>query len=209
MILLGAGAGLAPAPAAAHPFGPPPRATISAHDDVVRVDWEAEADDAAMVAARVGLVSEDIAPAYLEGDDSLIPDEATRRALLESPALTDYLLEHITVRQDGSECDARLVEPSDFLFDGVSTEHRCADTVTTVDVSVTLLHEEDERYRTFGIGDGLEPDLAAFTASSPTHTWSTVVEEGAARWPLGAGVTAAAAGVGGLGFLVSRRLVAR
>ncbi len=170
LLSVGLLAGIA-APALAHPGGGllPPHARLSAEDEVVWIEWTAPQDDAAHVGEAVGVFPEGTMEAFLVGPEELLPTDEQVRELSEAPELEAYLLEHVTVRQRGTPCDGQVEPAEDFLMDGARFEFRCDEPVEQVDVRVTILHDEDPRYDTFGVDGTVWTVL--FTSAQPEHTW--------------------------------------
>jgi len=169
------GLGLLAGPASvvwAHPGGGllPPHARFSADGDVVRIEWTAPQDDAAHVGEAVGIFPEGTMEAFLTGPDELIPTDEEVRELAASSELQAYLLEHVTVRQEGVSCDGRVEPAEDFLVDGAEFTFRCPEPVAQVDVRITILQDQDPRYDTFGVDGTVWTVL--FSSAQPEHTWN-------------------------------------
>jgi hypothetical protein len=165
-------------PADAHPGGgfAPPHARLSADGNVVTVQWYAPPDDAAHVGEAVGYFPPGTMEAFLVGPDDALPTDGEVRELAASPALEAYFLEHVQIRQDGVPCPGEVEVADDFLAEGAELTFRCPATVEEVDVRVTVLHDQDPRYDTFGVDGTVWTVL--FTSSQPEHTWDAVAADG-------------------------------
>lgn len=165
-------------PAVAHPGGgfAPPHARLSADGNVVTVQWYAPPDDAAHVGEAVGYFPPGTMEAFLVGPDDALPTDDEVRELAASPALEAYFLEHVQIRQDGVPCAGEVEVAEDFLTEGADLTFRCPETVEEVDVRVTVLHDQDPRYDTFGVDGTVWTVL--FTAAQPEHTWDAAAADG-------------------------------
>ena len=186
-ILLGAGGS-----AIAHPSGEfgPPTARLSADGRTVTIELAAPPDDAAAIGTAIGLLPEGSMEAFLLEDEDAQPTEEEIRELSASPELRAYLLEHVEVRQDGQGCAGEARPGEDFLADGAELTFTCGAPVEVVDVRITVLHDVDPRYATFGL-DGSRWTVL-FTVAQPEHPWDA---SGAASGP---GLAALLAIVGGV-----------
>lgn len=131
--------------------------------------WTAPPDDAAWIGESLGLLPDGSMDAYLGGSADAYPTEAELAALRSSPDLEEYLLEHVRIRQDGVDCDGEVEVAQDFVADGASFRFTCPQAVGTAEIRITILHEQDESFRTFS-GDGTLQD-ALHTAARPGHDW--------------------------------------
>lgn len=186
-ILIGVGGS-----AIAHPSGEfgPPTARLSADGRTVTIDLAAPPDDAAAIGTSIGLLPEGSMEAFLLEDEDAQPTEEQIRELSASPELRAYLLEHVEVRQDGQACSGEARPADDVFADGAQLTFTCDDPVDTVDVRITVLHDVDPRYATFGL-DGSRWTVL-FTAAQPEHPWD------AAAAVAGPGPAALLAIVGGV-----------
>jgi MYXO-CTERM domain-containing protein len=167
-----AGVVVAAVPAAAHPFGPPPTATISASDRTITIDWQATPDDAVAIGELLGLMPEGSTAAYRqESAAQVAPSRQAEAALSASPLLADYLREHITVTQDGTPCAPDVPAPGDFVHQGARILLTCPDPVAEVTLRITMLHSIHSAYRTFAVGADTSPSQSVFTVEAPAHTW--------------------------------------
>ena len=198
--------GLVAAPAAAHPFGPPPTARISSQGSTVSIEWSATPDDAVAIGEKLGLMPPGSVAAYRqEGTTQVAPSSVDEATFTASPLLATYLTEHIVVTQDGRPCGAAVPPMRDFVHEGARVELTCPGPVTTVDIRISILHEIHEAYRTVGIGTDSDPARSVFTVSAPQHTWTFgAPRSGTAPW-LGATVVAATMAAGGAAFVMARR----
>lgn len=210
VVTLAAGAVLAAvaSPAAAHPFGPPPTARITANGDTLTVAWSATPDDAVAIGEELGVMPEGSTAAYRQDAAAQVaPSAADEAALSASPALHAYIAERITAAQDGSPCRPEIPPISDFVHEGVRLLLRCPEPVTTVTLSITMLHDIHPAYRTLATGLGASPGQSVFTVEAPTHEWRFLIPAGQRRTSLAAvvGVGAAAGVLAAVAVLIWRR----
>lgn len=172
-------------PAAGHAGSELPTAVWDPADGrEVTGTWTAPPDDAAWIGETLGLLPDGSMEAYLGGSADAYPSEDDLAALTSSPELADYLLEHVRVRQDGVDCDGEVEVADDFVADGARFRFTCPQEVATAEIRITILHDQDETFRTFS-GDGTLQD-ALHTAEQPSHTWDFTAAEGvAADEPVG------------------------
>lgn len=198
-------------PAGAHPFGPPPTALVSASGHEVRVDWGAAPDDALVVGMAIGILDDGSLERYLEGPVQTAPPAADEEELSASPLLRDYVLERITVSQDGVACDGTVAPIASFLTDGASVTYQCPRPVAAVDLRMTMLHDVHDSYRTFAITEGRgTPAQSVFTTESPEQRWDFSAwppERDDRGWgaPLGLLGVVGAGTAGALGAMAWRR----
>lgn len=167
------------APAAAHPFGPPPTAMITADGDEVRIVWESAADDAVAVGVQVGVAQEEHVDTYLEAPAQAALPEDVELAISEAPEVHAYLTDRIVVRQDGEGCDATLETISNFVWDGATLVHRCPEEVGEVEIEISMLHDRHPAYRTFAIAaETADPPHGVFTSSDPVREWDLTEANG-------------------------------
>ncbi|MET8635245.1 hypothetical protein ABZX69_44280 [Streptomyces sp. NPDC004074] len=129
------------APAAAHPFGPPPTARISADGSRIRLVWKATADDWVLLGQALGAFdnpSGDEAFATLTGEQKL----------QRSGKLHTYLLDRIGVIQNGAACRGVLAIPQHLLDNGVDFTFTCPHPVKSLDVRIAALTNLNAAYRT-------------------------------------------------------------
>jgi hypothetical protein len=82
----------------------------------------------------------------------------------------DYLLDRITVRQDGAPCPGRLATLDRLLRQGAQLSYRCPADVRELDVTVGALTDLNEAYRTMlTSATPASPDRSLFTAAESTH----------------------------------------
>ena len=160
------------APAAAHPFGPPPTAEIVAEGSQITVDWTATPDDAVAIGELLGLMPEGSTAAYRqEGAAQVAPSRAAEAALSAAPELHDYLTEHIVALQDERPCAGTVPAVDDFVHEGAQVVLTCPAPVAEVELRITMLHEIHPAYRTFAVGEDSEPSQSVFTVEAPQHRW--------------------------------------
>jgi hypothetical protein len=197
---------LSAAPAAAHPFGPPPTARISAQGATVSIAWSATPDDAVAIGESLGVMPPGSVAAYRqEGGTQVAPSSADEARFSASPLLREYLIEHIAVSQAGQPCAASVPAIGDFVHAGARIDLTCPAPVTTVDLRISMLHEIHEAYRTVAIGTGSEPRRSVFTVSAPEHTWTFGAGGGGTAPWLGAGIVTATVALAGAAFVLARR----
>lgn len=182
---------LAGSVAHAHPFGPPPTALVAAAGNRVVVEWAAAPDDAMVVGMSIGVLDDASLERYLEGPVQSAPSASKEEELSASEDLRGYLLDRITVAQDGRRCDGAVDPIDNFLTDGARVVHECPEPVTVVDLRIAMLHDVHESYRTFAIteGDG-QPPQSAFTSDRPEQRWDFAADPDGpgSRGPLLAGL---------------------
>jgi hypothetical protein len=148
----------------AHPFGPPLTATVSTDGSQVVMQWVAADDDWVSLGEHVGAF--DVADA-----DALTGAELLAR----SPGVSDYLLEHLVVTQDGTACEGR-VDAIDPLGEGARLVFDCGAPVTEVELTVAALTDINESYRTVVSNEGETGTL--FTADTATQPWDFEAGDG-------------------------------
>jgi hypothetical protein len=196
---LGVAGLFAPASAFGHASSEVPHARIAADGATVEVTWQAAADDAADVGVAVGRLPPEAVEAYLGGPIDDLPSDDAIAELSSSPELRDYLLEHIAVSQAGRPCPGVARPAPDFLADGATVSFTCPAEVEVVDLRITMLHDRDPAYRTFGVDGGLQ--TTAHTVRSPEHPWDVTRSPSASgpgadvAWLAGGVVLALVAGV--------------
>lgn len=159
-------------PAGAHPFGPPPTALVTAQDRTVVVEWRSAADDAMAVGAQIGLATEEMVEAYLESATQAAPPSHVEEEISESAQLRDYLTERIVVRQDGERCEATVHPIDNFVWDGATVAHECAEPIAAIEVEISMLHDRHSAFRTFALAaESADPPHAVFTKHKPTTEW--------------------------------------
>jgi hypothetical protein len=176
----------APAPADAHAAGELPTARLSADGDTVTVQLTIADDDAALIGTLLGQLPEGAMEAYLGRPDE-VPSDDEVLAFSASPELRAYLLDHVAVSQDGSPCEGTADPAERFVEDGAVLTFRCPAEVTTASIRISVLHDQDEAYRTYSV-DGTE-QFAVHSPTAPEHEWDfTLAGEGAtvpASWLVG------------------------
>lgn len=161
-----------PGPASAHPLGLPAFAQMTlTGPDTVSITWNAAPDDVAALARSLGV---DVAPG---GVLTRQQDAAFSRSL----ALTEVLRDKVTVAQDGELCRSEVVVTS-IVARGASWEFTCGTPVGEVDVTIALLTDIDERYRT--LTSATTPEgVHRFMFTSAASTQSIALQPGEARAP--------------------------
>jgi hypothetical protein len=143
--------GLAGSPAAAHPFGPPSTAKVTARGESLTLVWHAAEDDWVALGQSLG--------AFDDPSTELTGEQKLQR----SPAVHRYLLERMTVRQAGQPCPGRLGELTDLLAAGATIVYDCPAKVDQVLIKLAALMDLNEAYRTVLTGDS----EALFTVTTP------------------------------------------
>lgn len=172
---------VAPLPSSAHGSLVVPTARLQAQGDTVEVAWSAAEDDTAAIAVALGMAPRQALLDHLAAlaalDDGADPqplvDELVasvdRDQLAGSPQLHAYLLGTIEVHQGQQPCAGTVGPTATFLTDGVTLTFRCPAPIDTIDLTVTVLMDQDPTHRTFST-DG-RGDVALHTAAAPTQTW--------------------------------------
>lgn len=193
------------APPIAHPFGPPPSARIRADGPTVIIDWTSAADDAIAVGEQLGVLPEGSTQAYREGAavTQVAPSVESEQQLARSPELQRYLLDRLTVQQDGQPCAAEVAPIENFVANGARVIATCPRPVSQVDITIAMLTDIHTAYRTFAVGQGSTPQQFVYTMRQPSQAWRFGVAspaEGPSSPAVLAG--AAVAAVAGSGLLV-------
>jgi len=180
-----------PAVSSAHGSLRVPTARLQAQGDTVEVAWSAAEDDTAAIAVALGMAPMEALLDHLSAlaalddgaDAQPLVDELVSRVdrdrLAGSPQLEGYLLDTIEVHQDQQPCAGTVGPTTTFLTDGVRLTFRCPAPVDAVDLTVTVLMDQDPTHRTFST-DG-RGDVALHTAATPTQTWRLDADTPAAQ----------------------------
>lgn len=107
--------------------------------------------------------------AFLLQDEDAQPTAEQIRELSASSELRAYLLDHVQVLQDGRACPGEARPAQDFLTDGAELTFTCEGPLEVVDVRVTVRHDQDPRYTTFGL-DGAGWTVL-FAVAQPEYPW--------------------------------------
>ena len=163
-----------PTAAGAHPLGLPAFAQIALHDDgVVTIAWNAAPDDVAALARSIGVEVAQGQVLSREQDAQLSTSETLRTALLDGVAVT----------QDGRACRGEVFTRS-LVTDGARWRFDCPSAAGSVEVTISLLTDVDQRYRTLATVATTEgPERAMFTAAAPTHTFELALDGSSAPAP--------------------------
>ncbi len=199
---------LVASPAAAHPFGPPPTARISAEGRTVTVAWSATPDDAVAIGENLGIMPPGSVAAYRqEGAAQVAPSSEDEARLSASAELVEYLTDNITVEQDGTPCEPTVPAIDDFVHAGARVVARCPIAVERATLRITMLHDINEAYRTVGIGRRTDPAQSVFTVAAPQLEWQFGVSPRTRPSPavVGAAAGAVLAGIGLLALGYRRR----
>lgn len=166
------GAMLAPGPASAHPFGDPQTVSIrldADRGDVVHVTWRVGGpDDLTVLGVSLGLLP----------DDRILTDGAVdyrytdAGVLGRSETFSRYLLERITITNNGQPC-AGNVEPILSLgLKGATADYACPGPVTKANVAVRMLTDLNPAYRTLATGPSGQK--AVYDGANDSHDWTLV-----------------------------------
>lgn len=149
-------------PAAAHPFGPPPTARISAAGSQVQLVWKASADDWVLLGQALGAFDN---PSGDQNFATLTGEQKLQR----SQQLHTYLLDRIGVSQRGAPCRGALVVPRHLLDNGVDFTFACPRPVDDVDVRLTALTDLNTAYRTMLSASHATPARTLVTSDHTTQ----------------------------------------
>lgn len=158
----------AAAGASAHPFGEPEKAEISlTAPDTVRVHWEAGmVDDYTYLAQVLGVL-----PADREMLDGVITPAVGDSYLVGSAdSFPAYLRRHITVNAGRRRCEGVVQPIRQLASRGVDIDFRCPDAVTSASVSISVLSDLSELYKTIATGPGDQREV--YAGSTSTHDWT-------------------------------------
>jgi hypothetical protein len=196
---------LLPAAAAfGHASGIVPQARLSADGHEVSVHWWAAGDDVADIGVGLGLLPEEASLAFI-GIGEAYPTPAEEAAFARSDALHAYLLDNLEVSQDGVACEPSLTVPDEVFSEGVHYAFTCPEIVEQVAVHISLLHDVDERFRTYSVDGTVWTEI--HSVRHPEHVWdATLAAPGAGggdRTLLFAGLGILLGG-GGAGLWVAR-----
>lgn len=157
-----------PAPAQAHPFGPPQTVTVdAAPGGDVRVRWRVGGtDDLTLLGISLGVIPQD----RVMLDGAVVFEDGDAAALAAAPELNDYLVEHVEVTSDGTACTGAATPTDALAEEGVELTYDCGAAATAATVRVTTLTDLHPAYRTLATGpDG---QRAVYDAEQPTHEWA-------------------------------------
>lgn len=191
--------------ASGHASGIVPQARLSADGQQVAMHWWAAGDDVADIGVGLGLLPEEASLAFLGiGDAYPTPEEEA--AFARSEALHAYLLDNVEVSQDGARCDAAVAVSDEVFAEGVRYTFTCPEVVEQVAVSISLLHDLDERFRTYSI-DGTVW-TAIHSIRHPEHVWDATLAASSSADAGGRALLVGGVGVllvgGGAGLWISR-----
>lgn len=152
-----------PAPAAAHPFGPPATARIDVDGTEVTITWQAAEDDWVALGQSLGAFED---PAAGPVDTTLTGEQKLAR----STQVRRYLTERITVRQAGEPCRSTVLPLEDLLRQGARLTFDCPQPAVEVEIRLDALTDLHTAYRTVLTAAGpMTPDQALFTSAQTTH----------------------------------------
>ncbi|GIF62290.1 hypothetical protein Ais01nite_03250 [Asanoa ishikariensis] len=166
------GATLAPGRASAHPFGDPQTVAISLdadRGDLVHVTWRVGGpDDLTVLGVSLGVLPED----RILTDGAVDYRYTDPGVLGKSEQFRRYLLDRITITNDGQPC-VGSVEPILALgLKGATADYICAQPVTTATVAVRMLTDLNPAYRTLATGPSGQKSV--YDGSADTHDWTLV-----------------------------------
>lgn len=169
MVWASLAATLAPAPAQAHPFGPPQQAAVDlapGSEGIVRVRWRVGGtDDLTLLGISLGLLPE----SRRMMDGAVFFEDADAQALAESPLFAEYLLRQVTVSAAGGACRGTVEDVSQLATKGVTLHFACAEAPVDPEVRISLLTDLHPEYRTLATGpDG---QRAVYADGADTHEW--------------------------------------
>lgn len=190
-------------PASAHPFGPPATARIGVDGERLTISWHAAEDDWVALGQSLGAFED---PSSGNVETGLTGEQKLER----SPAVRDYLLEHITVGQAGKRCAGRLDKLEQLVKQGARVSFECAAPVTEVAVTISALTDLNTAYRTALTSEvAMTPSEVLFTANEGTHQVRLSAGTGGSGRPAAVGTVAAGTGIAAVailaGVLVNRR----
>ncbi|MFS3128424.1 hypothetical protein ACLM5J_08450 [Nocardioides sp. Bht2] len=159
-----------PAPAQAHPFGPPQQAAVDrapGEQNQVRVRWRVGGtDDLTLLGISLGLLPE----SRRMMDGAVFFNDADAEALIASPLFADYLLDQVRVTAAGVACPGRVDDVTQLATSGVTLLFACAEEPTEPEVTIKLLTDLHPEYRTLATGpDG---QRAVYADGAQTHGWT-------------------------------------
>ncbi|MEO3743462.1 hypothetical protein [Plantactinospora sp. B5E13] len=150
-------------PAGAHPFGPPSTARISVEGSRVAIAWIAAEDDWVALGRSLGAFDD---PALAAVAGELTGEQKLQR----STRVHDYLLDRITIRQNGVPCPGRLAALDRLLDEGAQLDFDCPTEVVDVEVTLGALTDLNEAYRTMLTSQTpADPGRTLFTSTEPTQ----------------------------------------
>ena len=157
---------LAPAPAEAHPFGPPQAAEVSAAGDRVQVRWRFGAtDDLSYLAAAL----EALPPERVLLDGAVLYEAGDEELLTEDPAFHDYVGQHLLASRAGQPCTGEVESVADLPEQGVVVAFDCPAATGPVSVTIDMLTDLHPAYRTLATGPGGQ--RAVYATDAPSHEW--------------------------------------
>lgn len=154
----------------AHPFGPPPRSWLEVDGTTVRLSWEASYDDYLALGEELGYFEPGTASAYLDPSVQVAPPRSDEEAFASSGALRDYLADNLVVEHDQRRCEVEAVRARAILERGAEIVHECPTAPQALTLRVTMLHDVNDAYRTFGLAEEGPPGpFAIFSTQEPAH----------------------------------------
>jgi hypothetical protein len=166
--------------ASAHPFGDPESAEISlTDDDTVRVHWQVGmVDDFTYLAQALGVLDPD--RELLDG--VLTPELGDWYRVQRAPSLPAYVLSHLSVQARGRACPGTVLPVEKLAADGITVDFTCAAPVSSADVSISMLADLSDLYRT--VATGPDGTRQVYTGTATTHRWA-LSRPSAGHHPLG------------------------
>lgn len=191
-----------PAPADAHPFGPPATAHVDVDGTEVAIVWQAAEDDWVALGQSLGAFED---PTNGPVDTTLTGEQKLAR----SADVHNYLTERIAVRQNGEPCRPTVLPLADLLRQGARLTFECPRPVADLEIRLDALTDLHTAYRTVLTSDGpMTPDQVLFTSAQTTHQVTMSGDDtGAGLGPVAAGTGVAAAG--GTAVLIAWRVLRR
>lgn len=167
-----------PGSAAAHPFGPPLQAAVSAEGSTVTVVWSAQSDDLFDLGQATGALAQRQVFTYQDG----VPAEAAEETasvdeqLAAAPEIRDYLSSHVGLRSEHADCPLLGVDIRDLTTSGARLSYDCGQPVEVLELEITALTDLHPDYRTVATGSG--GDRTLHTATEPRQRLSLAAETG-------------------------------
>lgn len=156
------------ASASAHPFGKPETAEVSlVAPDTVRVHWQVGmVDDYTYLAQALGAL-----PDGREMLDGVITPELSDPYLVQrSDSFPAYLRRHITVSAGRRRCSGDVHPIRGLAGRGVTIDFTCPEPVTSAAVTIDMLADLSDLYRT--IATGPDGTRQVYAGTDTTHRWT-------------------------------------
>ena len=143
---------------------------------MVTIELTGAADDMASIGVALGLLPATAVEAYIgTGPFEDIPTPTQIGHLSQSPALKNYLLDHVQVRQGDVACDGEADPAADFISKGAGLTFTCPEVVEQVALRITVLQDEDPAYATYAVDNTTW--YALHTSRLPEHVWDAAAAQ--------------------------------